>query len=274
MTSTYELYKQHDDDMLVTMLLVADDREQSLSEAAAEDAVRAERLRTLLADAQGEAGQDGAAQDSGAGWTDQAPAEGEQSEADAEEADVLLTEDGQILHGTYRFLVSVWGSLQLKDGDTHIAWVPDAWDIPLGTTGWIVIDGGVATTPVVDPPPPPEPEPELVDPAQIQAANIGLLNAMFVDGAGTSQRSARVLADGVFMILKNVHDSSGDNRLNPRYGTGEITFVRNRMSPNEIIIKDEIGLDVEYVKAQLKDLFERDLLQYPYRDKSRIRIHD
>jgi hypothetical protein len=46
------------------------------------------------------------------------------------------------------------------------------------------------------------------------------------------------------------------------------------MSPNEIIITDEGGLDVDLVKRQLQDLFDRDRLKYPYRDKSRIRIHD
>jgi hypothetical protein len=47
------------------------------------------------------------------------------------------------------------------------------------------------------------------------------------------------------------------------------------MSPNEIVIADEGGLDVKFVKQEIKDLLiDRDVLDYPYRDRKRVNVHD
>jgi hypothetical protein len=278
-TSTYELYKDQDDHTLVTMLLVAEDLDESLAEADRDNSERGERLRMLVTTAQlsdpgyGDAGQ--ASQPSGAG-------EYEQAEEESDEATMLVTADGTFVpDGAYRFVASVAGSLQLKNGEAHVAWLPDTWDVPLGAEGWIVIAQGAAGEPELDPPPPPaddadQPDPQAgyYDPSQFFDRNVGILNAMFVDGAGASQRTARVLSNGLVLILKNINEGYADEQR-AGLGVGTITFVRNRMSPNEIVIADEGGLDVKFVKQEIKDLLiDRDVLDYPYRDRKRVNVHD
>jgi hypothetical protein len=281
MTTTYELYKDRDDDTLVTMLLISDDQESSLEEAEAEDEERAERLRTLITEARNDA-----AQYSGGGHGT-ADTEEEQSEAEVEAAAdqgaLLITLDGQVLHGIYEFTVRVLGWLQIEQHGQFLAYTADPMDLPLNTYGTIEVDAGVPGAPLVTPPPPPEDEDEYeeaeqesepIDPAEIQQTNICILNAMFVDGAGASQRSARVLTEGGIWVLKNVHDTSEDARLSSGRGVGTIMFTRNRMTPNEILITDEGGLDVSLVKREIKDLLERGQVDYPYRDRKRVNIHD
>jgi hypothetical protein len=262
MSTTYELYKESDDHTLVTMLLMADDQEASLTEAEADDAERAERLRALLAEARRDA-----EQYSGA-TTASADLEDEQAEDETSE-NLIMTDDGQILDGSYRFVVNVADYLMLYQGDQYIQYMPDPADLALGAVGTIQINAGVPGSPELDQPAAPEetsqpPDPAL-DVAAIQQQNIGILNAMFVEGAGASQRRARVVTQGGFMILKNVNESVAGEQ-------GTIEFTRNRMSPNEISIDDDGGIDRAFVRQEIQDLFDSDLLTYPYRDKSRIKI--
>lgn len=282
MASIYADNKQLDDDMLINMLLMAtdEDLEASITDAESDDPERAERLRMRVTEAQLEWRQRAAA------TTDERGTSEEQEGAEAEDGepaadDLLMTQDGQLLDGVYSFTVNVIGWLQLDQNGQFAAFTADPMDLPLGTYGTIEVEAGVPGSPLVTPPPPPEDDDDdqgiaapTIDPAEIQRTNIGILNAMFVEGAGKSQRSARVLTQSVFWVLKNVNDTSEDPRLGGGRGAGTITFTRNRMTPNEIVITDEGGVDVDLIKREIKDLLERKMLDYPYRDRTRVNIHD
>jgi hypothetical protein len=274
MASIYADNKQLDDDMLINLLLMAtdEDLEASITDAESDDPERAERLRMRVTEAQLEWRQRAAATTDERGTSEEQ--EGTEAEDDEPAADnLLMTQDGQLLDGIYSFTVNVIGWLQLDQNGQFAAFTADPMDLPLGTYGTIDVNAGVPGEPLVTPPPPPEDEPAgpLFDPSQHFAQNVGILNAMFVDGAGASQRTARVLTNGLGMVLKNIHDGYQAEQQ-AGFGVGTINFTRNRMSPNEITVADEGGLDVAYVKEQIKDLLDQDVLQYTYRDKSRVKF--
>jgi hypothetical protein len=274
MASIYADNKQLDDDMLINLLLMAtdEDLEASITDAESDDPERAERLRTRVTEAQLEWRQRAAATTDERGTSEEQ--EGAEAEDDEPAADnLLMTQDGQLLDGVYSFTVNVIGWLQLDQNGQFAAFTADPMDLPLGTYGTIDVNAGVPGEPLVTPPPPPEDEPAgpLFDPSQYFAQNVGILNAMFVEGAGTSQRTARVLTNGLGMVLKNIHEGYQAEQQ-AGFGVGTINFTRNRMSPNEITVTDEGGLDVAYVKEQIKDLLDRDVLEYTYRDKSRVKF--
>ena len=275
MSSIYTENKQLDDDMLLNLLLMAtdEDLEASISDAESEDPERAKRLRQMVSEAQVEWRQRAAAATDQPGTGDAGEAEGDESETEEPNADnLLISQDGQVLDGTYSFTVNVLGWLQLDHQGQFVAYVADPMDLPLGTYGVLEVDAGVPGEPLVTPPPPDdEPAGPLFDPSQYFAQNVGILNAMFVEGAGTSQRTARVLTNGLGMVLKNIHEGYQAEQQ-AGFGVGTISFTRNRMSPNEITVTDEGGLDVAYVKEQIKDLLDRDVLEYTYRDKSRVKF--
>lgn len=274
MSSIYTENKQLDDDMLTNLLLMAtdEDLEASITDAESEDPERAQRLRLMVSEAQAEWRERAAAATDEPGTGD----EGGESETEEPNADnLLISQDGQVLDGVYSFTVNVLGWLQLDQQGQFVAYFADPMDLPLGTYGTIEVDAGVPGEPLVTPPPPEDEEDALppVDMAELQRGNISILNAMFVEGASASQREARVLTHSVFWMLKNKHDASGDARFGATPGIGKIEFTRNRMTPNEIVITDDGGLDVDLIKREIRDLLDRKILEYPYRDRTRVNIH-
>lgn len=256
--STYTDWKHLDDEHVITMLQVSDeaDLRQSFADALQDDWDRAERLRSRLDSATAADFDDGR----------------------------LRAEDGRTLDGQYTFHVLVSGWLTVYAGGEWAASLPDDQELPLDTTGTLTISYGALVDREITLPPaafgtPPVTPSDVVESAvaespspdwnQIQQANIEVLNAMFVAGAGPSQREVRVFTDESSMVVKNIHDQSDEVPLDDP-GVGTIRFTYNKWSPNEILIANTSDLDCELVQDRIRDWLDKGWLSYPYRDRKRI----
>lgn len=267
--SIYTEWKNFRDEHVVTMLLNQDSEEleRSFEDAEEEDANRATRLRKALDAAQAAVDNELAAQDA----------------------------EGWLLNGDFPFKVNVEGWLSLYDlydqsKEKIVASMQDVDRYTLGTVGTITIEIGVRVQvfDVLLPPPnfgaPPNPYALLPDPPgdsndnddpepdvdwrAIENSNVGILNAMFVRGAGESQRSARVFTDDSSILLKSRHDTSDDHPFAANVvGMGTIEFTYNKWSQNEILIRSKKDLNCELVRKEIRRLFDNGSVEYPYRDK-------
>jgi len=200
--------------------------------------------------------------------------EEEAGESEREDTTGLLVDGiGDVLDGTYRFDVrrNGWLSLSKDGGDAGV--MPDPVGFELNAFGSVRINRGVPETPKEYRGEYGQQARQGITEADLTERNVSVFSAMFAEGAGEAQRSVRIVANGEHIMLKNIREAAGGESLpgNGPQTSGTVTFTRHRTRENELVI--EGGVDVAFVRTQLRALLDNPAVAYPYRDRRRVKIH-
>lgn len=110
-----------------------------------------------------------------------------------------------------------------------------------------------------------------LDLAEVQRVNVAALEAIVAEGVGDAQRTTRLVAGNGHLLLGDGHGWAAVRAAAGADGAGStegtLTFRRNRMSANELVVH---GVAAATVRDALRAVL--DAADYPYRDKGRVVI--
>jgi len=121
-----------------------------------------------------------------------------------------------------------------------------------------------------------EPTAENLDANPIRDGNIAALSALFREGASQQERTVTFAAgSGLVLFGNHPHQAAVDLvRRAADFGTGTVTFTRNRTSANVVRVAGDSSYAHETVaKREIRKLLvDENAVDYPYRDRTRVRI--